>query len=292
MAPTRKLSGEKKKSGKTKRKSYKDNRKTRSKKQKGGNSSYYNIVQAIESGNSNILERLLKSKDASEYVNMDNGSMEGPPLVRATAYGDSTRDIKNILKAGADVNGKNNEDYTALMYASYDGKTDIVKTLLDSGADINAKNKDGDTALTLTISLLRKPEKRREIVSMLLDRGADVNAQDNVGRTALTIASNYGYADIVSILLEKGADVDAKTEYGETALSIANEFEYPEIVELIKNHIKNIKQENLRTTRLVTTKGTSKKDETPLMKKGQRDTSTIIADFLTPKGGYKKKKHQ
>ena len=118
------------------------------------------------------------------------------------------------------------------------------------------------------------------------------HAQDNVGRTALTIASNYGYADIVSILLEKGADVNAKTEYGETAITIANEFEYPEIVELINNHIKNIKRENLRTTRLVTTKGTSQKDKTPLMTKGQRDMGTKIAEFLNPKGGYKKKQHQ
>ena len=61
----------------------------------------------------NLLQQLLFRGVAPEYVNMDNGSIEGPPLVRASAYGNSARDIKNILNAGADVNGKNNENYNA-----------------------------------------------------------------------------------------------------------------------------------------------------------------------------------
>lgn len=296
QSPTRQLFGGKKKSRKSKKR--KSKRKTRSRKQNGGDRVYSYIVQAIEMHDSvrleNLLQHLLFRGVAPEYVNMDNGSIEGPPLVRASAYGNSARDIKNLLNAGADVNGKNNEDYNSLMYASYNGNIDVVKILLDAGADVNAKNKDGDTALTLTTELLRNPEKRNEIISTLLNRGADVDAKDNMNNTALIIATRRGYKDLVKILLDAGADVNVQTNDNETPLILANDFEYPEIVELIKNHIKEIKHKNLRTARLVTTMGKSKKNGSPLMIQGQRDGATLIAEHLHPKsnvkGGYYKKR--
>ncbi len=245
-----------KKSRKTKRITHKYKRKTRSKKQggakmpsrkfkrktrsrqKGGDGDlYYNIVEAIERGNSILLEKLLSRGDAHKYVNMENGIHYGPPLVRASAIGNSAKDIKNIIHAGADVNANDDNGDTALIIASENGYTDIMKILLDAGADVNVKNKDGDTALMLTTERLRNPEKRKEIISTLLDAGADVNAKNKRNNTALFIAIRRGYKDLVKILLNAGADVNARTNYNETPLILANDFEYPEIVTMLEEAI-------------------------------------------------------
>lgn len=42
---------------------------------------------------------------------------------------------------------KDENGWTALMYASKKGHTVVVKELLENGADVNAKNKTGKTAL-------------------------------------------------------------------------------------------------------------------------------------------------
>jgi ankyrin repeat protein len=48
------------------------------------------------------------------------------------------------MEAGADVNAKDQEGRTALMYAS---KGEVAKILIEAGAELNAKDQKGETAL-------------------------------------------------------------------------------------------------------------------------------------------------
>ena len=109
------------------------------------------------------------------------------------------------------------DDYTALMRASFDGYTAIVDALLSSGVDVNARNRYGRTALYA--SLHRKGHE--EIVKLLLLHGADVNAITNDGETALMFASEKGHGEIVDLLLSSGANANPKTNDGRTALMVA-----------------------------------------------------------------------
>ena len=55
---------------------------------------------------------------------------------------------KLLLRNGADVNAKQRDGMTALMWACMEKRLDIVKLLLRNGADLNtAKDRDGKTAL-------------------------------------------------------------------------------------------------------------------------------------------------
>jgi ankyrin repeat protein len=75
--------------------------------------------------------------------------------------------MKTLIKAGADVNAKDEGGVTALMLASSDGHKEMVKMLIKAGADVNAKDKNGKTAL------MRASERgRKEIVKMLIKAGA------------------------------------------------------------------------------------------------------------------------
>jgi ankyrin repeat protein len=45
-----------------------------------------------------------------------------------------------LVEHGADLNAKNNTNYTALILASENGNFEIVKYLVEKGADVNAIN--------------------------------------------------------------------------------------------------------------------------------------------------------
>ena len=92
-------------------------------------------------------------------------SPSGEDFVTAAANGD-TATVQALLDAGADVNAKNNEGVTALMWAAGVGGTDAVQVLLDAGADVNAKHKSG-TALVWA-----QKKGHTEVVEILKKAGA------------------------------------------------------------------------------------------------------------------------
>jgi ankyrin repeat protein len=87
-----------------------------------------------------------------------------------------------------------------------------VRKLLDDGVDVNWKNKEGDTAL-----IWASVEGHAEVVKLLLDRGALTDLQRNGGATALMYASFFGHVECVRLLLERGADMSIKDRNGKTA---------------------------------------------------------------------------
>jgi len=85
-----------------------------------------------------------------------------------------------------------------------------LQKMIEQGADVNAKDKDGRTPLMYAVMYNRK-----EFISILLENGADVNAFDRTGWTVLKYAEDYGRKDIEEQLLAAGADIEYGT--GRTA---------------------------------------------------------------------------
>lgn len=108
--------------------------------------------------------------------------------------------VEMLLSGGADVNAKNRDGWTALMWASWYGHKDVVSLLLANGADVNAKDSNGRTAL-----MWASINGHKDVVSLLIANGADVNAKDKWGQTALMLASYRGHKDIVELLRKYGA---------------------------------------------------------------------------------------
>ena len=73
-------------------------------------------------------------------------SNSGEELIDAARYGD-LETVKLLIENGADIDAKDKDGYTVLMYASNNGNLEIIKYLVENGADINIKDKNGDTAL-------------------------------------------------------------------------------------------------------------------------------------------------
>ena len=94
---------------------------------------------------------------------------------------DLTR-LTALLAQGADVNSKDTQGITPLMYAAWVGSAGAMKTLLDRGADPNLVNSQGSTALMMSVTELPK-------VQLLISHGANVTLASTRGRTALLLAA-------------------------------------------------------------------------------------------------------
>lgn len=113
--------------------------------------------------------------------------------------------VRLLLNSGANVNRKDSDGFTALMFAK---EVKLMRLLLCAGANVHAKDGAGRSALTVAADSLRA-----DAVRLLLDSGADVNAIDNDGRTALMATAapcGQTYLDRRQILKEMGKELTAR----------------------------------------------------------------------------------
>jgi uncharacterized protein len=121
---------------------------------------------------------------------------------------------------------------------------DIIRLLLQRGADINSRNNDGETPLMYANLALMPPndvtskqaQYELTMLQILLLAGADVNAKDKGGVTALMFAASKGCTDIMDILLRHGAKINDSCFYGGSALSLAAREEHLDAVRFLLNH--------------------------------------------------------
>ncbi len=69
--------------------------------------------------------------------------------------------MKLLLGKGANIEARDNNGHTALLWASFQGHTDVVRQLLDKGTNVDARNNDGYTPL-LWAALADQDELRNQ----------------------------------------------------------------------------------------------------------------------------------
>ncbi|WP_346863351.1 ankyrin repeat domain-containing protein [uncultured Draconibacterium sp.] len=137
-------------------------------------------------------------------------------LLSSTQNGDVVK-VQEYLKGGADVNFKDQDNRTALMFASFNGAIQIVEELLKCNAEINLVDVNGRSALLFAAS-----GPFPETVKLLLAKGAAIDIQDNEEHfSALMFAAAEGQLENVKILVENGANTGLKDIDGDNALSFA-----------------------------------------------------------------------
>lgn len=107
------------------------------------------------------------------------------------------------IRAGADVNAKQSDGTTPLLWAVYSVDHELAQELLARGADPNVRNSLGATALAEAVSLADEP-----MVRALLKARADPNLGNDTGQTPLMLAASTGSLPIVEMLVKAGARVN------------------------------------------------------------------------------------
>jgi ankyrin repeat protein len=125
-------------------------------------------------------------------------------------------DIRRLLKAGADVDARDEEhNEAAIILAAKFSDAEIVDLLLSAGAKIDARDDQGRTALFLA-------DVGSETFVRLFAAGADIHAVDNDGNTILMRrVSQSASVNEVEELLRLGINPDAKNVDGESACDLA-----------------------------------------------------------------------
>lgn len=109
-----------------------------------------------------------------------------------------------------------------LHMAVLQGNLDAVKEHIKAGSDLNGKDAWGSTPLIIAITF-----DRTEVAKVLIDAGADLNTRNNEGSTPLHIAALFCRPEIAQALLGNGANRYIRNIGGSTAFDIvAAPFEY------------------------------------------------------------------
>ena len=148
-----------------------------------------------------------------ELCMCDSGSTIHRILITAALQGHEQCALR-LIEAGADVNAKSRDGFTATMGAANSESVEILSALLEAGTDVNAWYFGGRWATALIIAVERQ---NTNIVDLLIKAGADVNVKSG-GKTVLKRSVDLKNIEIICKLVETGAVDDAQTDEGLTAL--------------------------------------------------------------------------
>ena len=169
-------------------------------------------------------------------------------LMHMAAFDGSTKTIEGFLRAGFDVNGRDEDDgSTPLMLACQNGHELVVMLLLAWGAEPNLYMEVGWTAL-----MLASENDLSALVPKLASAGANLDMTwQTVGRhsclqvpavttmpqslcltqvqtsiftlmiqgVGMTAACRYGHTAVAQVLIDRGADVNIETADNEPPVS-------------------------------------------------------------------------
>ena len=117
-----------------------------------------------------------------------------------------------IFLAGC-IKKENPTPHINLFIAALQGNVDEIQKHIKAGSDLNEKDEYGSSPLIIAITF-----NKIEAAKALIEAGADLSVSNNEGSTPLHIAAFLCHIDMVEALLAKGADKNIKNFSGSTAL--------------------------------------------------------------------------
>ena len=199
-------------------------------------------------------EKSSENMHLTKIKNPNSRDFNGRSLLMKAVKNGNDWEIRSLLESGADVNVKDNDGWSALMYAvRYQNNLEVVRLLLRNGADMTAMNKYGSTPLDLAATYSSNPEILRSILKefkgsqgeifrafvfsitsdvgnhasqlaklqVFVDRGIQLN-RFYEGKTPLMYAAGYSSStDVIEFLLDNGAAVSIRDSSGKKAFDYA-----------------------------------------------------------------------
>jgi ankyrin repeat protein len=141
------------------------------------------LIDAARSGNPEAISEILRYKPKVELRDANGRTA----LFAASEYrstdidGERVECVRSLVKAGADVNARDNDGNTPLHETFL---TDVEEELLKLGADVNARNNDGETPIFTTYD--------DDAIPLFIRHGADLTLRNHKGETVMEAAKQKG----------------------------------------------------------------------------------------------------
>jgi len=142
--------------------------------------------QAVESGN-------LKKVKALHLQGVNINSLLNLAFVR-----DHLEVAEYLIRAGANVNEKDGEDWTPLHYAAKSGRSDLCELLIKKGAHVNAI-----TSKKMTPLHLAALNDHLLVASLLIEKKADPSAKNDKQQMPEDVAKSNELREILSFARKK-----------------------------------------------------------------------------------------
>lgn len=150
--------------------------------------------------------------------------------------------IKRFLAKFSDVNSlRDKQQRTLLHLAAMHSEKEPTEILLNAGAEINAKDEKDYTPLHNAVEkAVSQNKENNSVVKTLLEKGANPNIQTSNGDTPLHIATRSQKGFLIQLLLEHNADCEILNNKGEAPLNIFNLA--PFLIKIIKKQKRQIEK--------------------------------------------------
>lgn len=202
-------------------------------------------------------EETAEKTEEKKMVTIENPNLadkNGVTLLMKAAKSGNDWDVRTLLASGADVNLRDKDGWSALMYACrYQNNLNVVNMLIEKGAYIRTRNKFNATPLLMAADYSKNPEiisallknrtasedevfrafifsitgntgsshVRTAKVKLFLDMNVPLNRLWK-GQTPLMYAAQYcSSTEVIQQLLDAGADPETVNDKGMTAFDYA-----------------------------------------------------------------------
>ncbi|KAI8752888.1 transient receptor potential cation channel subfamily A member 1 [Biomphalaria glabrata] len=185
------------------------------------------IFLAAEKNHLSVLTKLLQDPRVKRLVN-DSDCYDNDPIHIASQKG-YLEIVQLLLKNGAHLDTKNEEELTPLHCASKYGRTNIVRELIKHDKTIvNHEDENSNTALHVAARY-----GHYKVAKVLLSLGADVFTRNYNRWTPLDLAASKGWTKTCTVLLNGGAPVDPTDKHKTSPLHLATSYGHARVVELL-----------------------------------------------------------
>ena len=144
------------------------------------------------------------------------------PTAKIPAGKEHQRCRQALINRGADVNVRDYDGMTPLIYAVEENHPQCLNELIKAGADVNETDSEGFTAL-----ILAARKRRSRYAGLLIKAGANVDKLDWMRRGALYYSAENSDYKFMEILLKAGADVNPRYANEQFPLFALNSFPLP-----------------------------------------------------------------
>ncbi|KAI1043914.1 hypothetical protein LB505_003343 [Fusarium chuoi] len=183
------------------------------------------LTYAIWNGHLSVVRRLV---EAGAWVDVPD-VLGGTPTSYAVTSGNLK--IKNLVVRGnVPSNANRTEGEKLLLSAVKYGHIHVVRVLLEAKkTNLNLKDDEGWTPLMWAINY-----RHSRIIKLLLEHGAHVDIRDRNGMTCLYFATRYGQFEVAKLILQTGrADVNMPDSTGLTPLHQVARWKQDDVAQLI-----------------------------------------------------------